>query len=239
MGTWPCGLRRIQFYFNRSAPKLERLISTEISKVLVLTSMLRPNETWEGPTTDSKWGVETAGPRVEDTAYQQEVSNCCIAYCLYSPCMMFLCEAFSSYILRSEKSDPKFPFKWVKRKSDGNFKRLLLLRPSEIVHVAAVPAHCEKMASRPLQQEGGMIHVSQDTLQWSCCVMKSILTNMPTEIRSRFRINPISSVPRALRMFKSLTAWSFSNEAQLGRKDSRMISMSWQKRRSCLHIWTV
>lgn len=32
---------------------------------------------------------------------------------------------------------------------------------SQIVHVAAVPAHCEKMASRPSLHKRGLIHISR------------------------------------------------------------------------------
>jgi len=164
LGTWPSGQRRIQFYFNRSAPKLERethfdwdLVSSHAHLHVASNQDIRRRyNNWfkMGELLRQQGLKSTRGHRLP-TGSEQLLLCLLSAHPVY---MMSLCKAFLSYILRSEKSDLKTPFKWIKRKSDGNFKRL---RVSEIVHVAAVPAHFEKMASRPLQQGWWMIHVWQ------------------------------------------------------------------------------
>lgn len=72
------------------------------------------------------------------------------------------------------------------------------------------------MASRPLQEEWEVIHISQelhnDGPQW--CVMKCISTNVLNETSADL----VSLIPWASLVFKSHTTGSFSNEAQL-RKD--------------------
>lgn len=168
------------------------------------------------------------------------MSNCCFAYCLYTQCIWCLiARLFFSYIVRSEKFDLKTPFKWVLNAnqmgiSSGYFVTCLW--------------NCTRGGSTGSLWENGFPSITTRmrndsrlagslTVVHNWCIVTSILTN--TEIRSRFCIKPISPVPRATRKFKSLMAWPFRNEAQLGHKVSRMITMSWQKRRICMHVWTV
>lgn len=189
----------------------------------MLTSMARQTEAREGPTTDSKWGVLRQQGLASGIPPTNRKWATVALPIVCTRCVCFIARIFQIHtqVLKNLTSNP--------HSNELNANQMGI--SSGYFCYVALKLYTWRQY-RLSVRKWLPVHYSKSEMWFTSRKNSTIMTCILTNIRPETRADPYET-RFSSSLFKSHMTGSFGNEGCL---HSRVITMSWLKRRSCVHI---